>query len=110
MKINKNNEWFTSITKMELIKEVARDLGRDYTIKDVKNIYRAIENRVKEYLESQDEITIRLSNGFYISSTIKEPRSYNLYGQKITPIPKKWITARVTRDYNMKRNAEYNAE
>ena len=110
MKVDTKNEWYTTISKPELIREVARALGRDYTIKDVQTVYHAIEKKIKEYLESQDEITIRLAKGFYISSTIKEPRSYNLYGKTITPIPKKWITARVTRGYNMKKNAEYNAK
>ncbi len=99
---------YTVIGLQELQKEVARSL-KGYTLKDVQTIYRAIEKKVKEHLESQDEITVRLARGLTISSTIKQPRTYNVYGQKVTPEPKKWIFAKVTRCYNTKKNKEYDA-
>ena len=84
-------------------------LGDEFTLSQVKAVYKAIEETVEDYLNDLF-VTVKLSRGLSVSSIIKDSRRYTLYGERITSYPKKWIVATVPNHYNRQMNEELTKE
>lgn len=81
------------VTKRDLIFKTAKRLGKSFTINDVKAIYTAITDVIKEHLQAADEsqsVTIKLGDGLSLVSKIK----------MVDQIPRLWIHAKISRYHN----------
>lgn len=91
-----------TIKKREIIKLVAKSLGKGFTIPMVETTYKAIENTIKNILIENDSVKINLADGLIITSCIKpEYRNYIMPdGQRVIQPPRKWVHAKITSWFN----------
>lgn len=81
------------VTKRNLIAEVARQLGTDYTVEDVTEVFNALQDVALSHLQQANErepITVKFGNGLSISSKIKQ----------VDDKPRLWLHAKISRHYN----------
>lgn len=85
------------VTKRNLLAEVAKQLGTDFTIEDVSEVYTALQEVALSHLQQANEdkpITVKFGNGLSISSKIKQ----------VDDKPRIWYHAKISRHYNRKVN------
>lgn len=98
---DKQNE-MKIINKEDIIRLVAKSLGKGYTIPMVRTIYREIEKTIRNLLIENNNARINVVNGIHLLSYIK-PEHINYYmpnGKRIIQPPRKWVRAKVTQWFN----------
>lgn len=83
----------TLISKRQLLAETAKALGTQFTIADVKSVYKALQDTASKHLRSANEydvVTINFGHGVSITSSIKE----------VNNSPRMWLRAKVSRHFN----------
>lgn len=81
------------ITKRNLLAETAKQLGTDFTIDDVTEVYTALQEVALSHLQQANEdkpITVKFGNGLSVTSKIKQ----------VDDKPRIWYHAKVSRHYN----------
>ncbi|MBU5462371.1 hypothetical protein [Lachnoclostridium sp. MSJ-17] len=81
------------ITKRNLLAETAKQLGTDYSIEDVTEVFNALQDVALSHLQQANErepITVKFGNGLSISSKIKQ----------VDDKPRLWLHAKISRHYN----------
>lgn len=81
------------ITKRNLLAEVAKQLGTDFTIEDVSEVYTALQEVALSHLQQANEnepITVKFGNGLSVTSKIKQ----------VDQRPRLWYRAKISRHYN----------
>lgn len=81
------------VSKRKLLAEVAKQLGTDFTIEDVSEVYTALQEVALSHLQQANEdkpITVKFGNGLSISSKIKQ----------VDDKPRIWYHAKISRHYN----------
>ena len=85
----------TLISKRQLIAEAAKALGNEFSIGDVKEVYKALQRTATAHLLKANEydiVTVNLGDGLTVTSSIKEYNSE----------PRMWLKARVSLHHNRK--------
>lgn len=81
------------ITKRNLLAETAKQLGTDFTIDDVNEVYTALQEVALSHLQQANEdkpITVKFGNGLSITAKIKE----------VDQRSRLWYHAKISRHYN----------
>lgn len=81
------------VTKRNLLAEVAKQLGTDFTIEDVNEVYTALQEVALSHLQQANEnepITVKFGNGLSVTSKIKQ----------VDQRPRLWYRAKISRHYN----------
>lgn len=81
------------VTKRNLLAEVAKQLGTDFTIEDVNEVYTTLQDIVLSHLQRANEnepITVKFGNGLSITAKIKQ----------VDDKPRLWYHAKISRHFN----------
>lgn len=90
----------TLISKRQLLAETAKSLGTRFTIDDVKNVYKALQDTASKHLRTANEynvVSVNFGYGLSITSTIREINNY----------PRMWLKAKISRYFNRHIINEY---
>lgn len=108
--MNNDNKQILVITKKQLNKKVAKETG--YNVHDVKEIYEAFEDVIKEYMlqtNSKESIEIKLSEGISLMVTYhpEKTKTNNLTGETIVVPAKIKPKFNITKNFGNKLNKLY---